>query len=732
VNSVLPAAIELYLKEANFSTTEMMILKKLLEQDALTLRELASKSGKSTGVLDIAMKKLLRKGIAKRTVINGTMRYCIDSLDSIAAWVKHDMEERQQDMRRKHQSFEYFIASLKVDKKRPDMEHFTGLEGLKQAYTKLLESGYELLTVTPILYRAEDDPLRDFKVEFFKKRQGRKIFQRIIAPDAPLTRRFQSRDMFEYRRTVTLPSSDFSIGFERTIVGDTVACFNFQDETACLLKYPELAGAERSVFENLWSHALGQEQQDQLASPRQMTMPILVEAPLSTRIGSSIRQFILSWQSIATFSFFGLLSAAVTVGLYTNTQNINLQRMQEKAMSIATTGALHFSTKELDQLRTEADWEKPEWSKVVHTLMLIRRHDPDIYFAYIIRKVSDDDTQMEFVADSHSLNPYANSDADLSNDVDVNQNDLYDGPDILQWPGQKYDTAPNTAFEAYNGPTTTPSFYEDQWGKMITGYAPMYDEDGNVSAVLAIDIIADKLEELTAQNFSPLFVFIIFFFLFIFVRYAAINKPLLQQCWAIAISHRRLLILWLVFIIAVIVALTMLYQWHLRQLRIEEMGKRLMAIAVTAAGEFDPADLDQLHWARDMKTEAYQRVFRQLNEIRHKNPEITFAYIFRVTEDEKNFIFVADADSNWNLPVYSKYILDDTGTFDETDENVAPGVVFDDSVAQVMAPAMRQPSYGLNSLNQWGRYVEGFAPIYNKDGIAIAVLGFDVELETMK
>jgi DNA-binding MarR family transcriptional regulator len=57
----LPAGIESYLKEAGFSATEMLIIRKLVEEDCLTLRELAGKTGKSTGVLDLAMKKLLQK-----------------------------------------------------------------------------------------------------------------------------------------------------------------------------------------------------------------------------------------------------------------------------------------------------------------------------------------------------------------------------------------------------------------------------------------------------------------------------------------------------------------------------------------------------------------------------------------------------------------------------------------------------------------------------------------------
>jgi len=57
--SHLPASIEAYLEEAGFSATEMLIVRQLLDHGATTLREIAVKTGKSTGVLDQAMRKLL-------------------------------------------------------------------------------------------------------------------------------------------------------------------------------------------------------------------------------------------------------------------------------------------------------------------------------------------------------------------------------------------------------------------------------------------------------------------------------------------------------------------------------------------------------------------------------------------------------------------------------------------------------------------------------------------------
>ncbi len=515
MNAVLPSGIESYLKEAGFSATEMLLLRKLVEDDSLTIRELASKTGKSTGVLDQAMKKLMTKKIAQKNIINDQPRYSINSLDAVLRWVKDDMNHRKNTLERRHENFESFIATLKVDKKRPDIEHYHGSDGIKQAYLKLLESGKELLTLTPILTLTEADPLRLFRVEYFRKRQVRKIFQRILAPDSTLARRFQSRDPFEYRRTLLVPETDLPLTFEKTIVGDTIACFNFAEESACFLRYPDLANAERAQFESLWAKQLNHDQSGNSSAP------LLTQIPLQTRILSSLREFVLSPRSLAIFAILALLSAALTLGFFEYNRELNFQVLREKVSTIAATGVLQIHPEDVEKLKVEEDWHKPEWARVINTMKKIREQNSDTLFVYIIRKTANDSTKFEFVADSHSLNPYANVDADPTNNVDLNHNGAYDSEDYLQWPGQPYDTAPREAFSAYDGIVATTQFYEDQWGKMVTGYAPIKNASGSTVAIFAVDIEASILDQRGRETFVPIYSFLILFLCFVFVRLLA-------------------------------------------------------------------------------------------------------------------------------------------------------------------------------------------------------------------
>jgi len=103
-----------------------------------------------------------------------------------------------------------------------------------------------------------------------------------------------------------------------------------------------------------------------------------------------------------------------------------------------------------------------------------------------------------------------------------------------------------------------------------------------------------------------------------------------------------------------------------------------MVIAINAVDDFDPNDLKQLQFARDMKTDAYQRVFQKLNEIREKNPEISVSYIVRPTDNPMLFEFVADSDANDDLPQYFNVTVEDKIFNEDSDESPWRGYIYED------------------------------------------------------
>ncbi len=206
------------------------------------------------------------------------------------------------------------------------------------------------------------------------------------------------------------------------------------------------------------------------------------------------------------------VTTAVSWMLYEHTVNLLTDNLRQRLLSIAITQAANINAQDIEALQIEDDWQKPEWAKVVTRLKRAKDDNPNIVFMYIFRKKASDPTQMEFVADAESINPYVNLDDDPTNDVDANGDGIVepDGADNLQWPGQDYPEPPEETFEAYSGPLTNRELYEDAYGQVLTGYAPIKDESGNVVAVIGTDIKVNDFLTVTRQTLYPFLSFILF------------------------------------------------------------------------------------------------------------------------------------------------------------------------------------------------------------------------------
>ncbi len=230
----------------------------------------------------------------------------------------------------------------------------------------------------------------------------------------------------------------------------------------------------------------------------------------------------------ALIVFIAILSTAgVSFILYRHTVNLLTDNLRERLLSIAITQASNIDFNDVEKLQVEEDWKQPEWKKVVNQLKRTKDNNENIVFMYIFRKKKSNPAEMEFVADAESLNPYINLDDDRTNDVDANKDGVIepDGADNLQWPGQDYPEPPVETFESYNGvPLTSHELYSDAYGQVLTGYAPIKDENGNVVAVLATDIRADDFFTVTTQTLYPFLLFISFLVLAIAVLAIAIIK----------------------------------------------------------------------------------------------------------------------------------------------------------------------------------------------------------------
>jgi K+-sensing histidine kinase KdpD len=112
-----------------------------------------------------------------------------------------------------------------------------------------------------------------------------------------------------------------------------------------------------------------------------------------------------------------------------------------------------------------------------------------------MRKTNDPLT-LSFVADADALS--------TPDELDVNNNNVVDDYEEPSFTGDPYVIEPDSVLrdEAFLKPSVDAQATTDQWGRLISAYAPIYNAKGESVAILGMDIKADDFDALTQSTFS--------------------------------------------------------------------------------------------------------------------------------------------------------------------------------------------------------------------------------------
>lgn len=152
------------------------------------------------------------------------------------------------------------------------------------------------------------------------------------------------------------------------------------------------------------------------------------------------------------------------------------ERFRLRLTSFAHTAAMQINSKEHEMLKTPADEGSREYKHIKEILQAYKKANSDVKFIYTMRKTDKKDV-WEFVVDA----------AEGSHMSHIG--DLYD---VSNRPEMK---------KAFAGPIADKNFESDQWGTFLSGYAPIYNESGQVVAIVGVDIEAITLIKQEQQIF---------------------------------------------------------------------------------------------------------------------------------------------------------------------------------------------------------------------------------------
>lgn len=178
---------------------------------------------------------------------------------------------------------------------------------------------------------------------------------------------------------------------------------------------------------------------------------------------------------------------------------------------------------------------------------------------------------------------------------------------------------------------------------------------------------------------------------------------------------------------AIMLVVTVYLYSYTQKLLTERLFERMEAIASTASRMFEASEINRMidiGAEEAIKTKSYKSTVLKLREIKEANKDVTFAYIYRKTEDPNTVVFVADADVialRPELNFNENEVTDEGFPGSEYDVSEIPLLYENTAFEKVVVD-----DYFYDTI--WGRLMTTYAPILDREGNAIATLAIDVDI----
>jgi len=175
--------------------------------------------------------------------------------------------------------------------------------------------------------------------------------------------------------------------------------------------------------------------------------------------------------------------------------------------------------------------------------------------------------------------------------------------------------------------------------------------------------------------------------------------------------------LFLTFLVVGLLVSATVYFYNTRNL-FRETQETLKQVAVNAAGNIPVDEHEKIVTADDDKTMAYAEIVERFNAMMDGNPRIDDIYTLRPTSAQGIFTFVVagqeTADTNGD------------GTVDQSEVRPAVGETYDAKKFPRLIEGLSAPAADdAVTVDKWGSWVSGYAPVKDATGKVVAVLGVD-------
>lgn len=178
---------------------------------------------------------------------------------------------------------------------------------------------------------------------------------------------------------------------------------------------------------------------------------------------------VMSIQTRLMISFISLIIVLLSMAdvvLYYQDKNATMAELKEKVCYLANSASLLVDGDLLMRVESSNDMTSDEYIEIRDKMRNFQELT-NVTYIYTLSKAGDNQTK--FIVDADSEEPAALGDA----------YDLLDGM--------------TDAFDGTTASNKEP--YEDEWGTFLSGYAPIKDSNGNVVAIMSVDISAEIIAQ---------------------------------------------------------------------------------------------------------------------------------------------------------------------------------------------------------------------------------------------
>lgn len=198
------------------------------------------------------------------------------------------------------------------------------------------------------------------------------------------------------------------------------------------------------------------------------------------------------------------MTAAFGSFIHLRSEKVVAEQLHEHLLSIVSIAALTIDAKQVESIHGLNEDQTESYHSLVAQLKHIRTLIPHVRFAYIMRRTQNP-MELSFVADADALSTIE--------ELDTNKNGHVDADEEAGLPGDIYPVldVPALQKDAFIHPLVEEEMLIDQWGSLLSAYAPILNEQGEAIAVLGIDIQADVFFDVTQNIFSMFAVVIVTF-----------------------------------------------------------------------------------------------------------------------------------------------------------------------------------------------------------------------------